>query len=340
MCSRQSSSRRLTVRNGMDYHRPSRMNRYDDFRPDVAQLLKDQEARLRPPTPGARSGDGLSLLGRLASLAGLYGLGALVRSGLHRRLIYANLRLDWFFEFQQYWVSELRNRPIQPPDFHFLHGVYRQRLQDLRFDDAADPALASDDAHFEAWRDARIVYHLFAHTYRQALSPLRAHRFVKFIPRGGRIAEYGCGTAPILAALAHRYRHLDLECVGADIPHLLFHYARWKFRAEAFVTMIAIEPNNDAPLPGLYDTIFCLEVFEHLPRPLAVLEHFHRVLKPGGHLVFDYIRSDGSPAGLDTAAALRDRPAALRFILAYFDIVQGHVPTDGANVEPAVARKR
>ena len=316
------------------------MNHYDDFRPDVAQMLKEQDAKLRPPTPGARGGAGLGSIGRLASRARLYGLGALVKSGLHRRLMYANLRLGWFFEFQRYWVGELGNRPIQPHDFYFLHGVYRQRLQDMRFDHMSDPALASDDKHLESWRDSRVVYHLFAHAYRQALSPLRAHPFTKFVPRGGRVVEYGCGTAPILTALARHYRHLDLECVGADIPHLLFHYARWKFRADDFVTMVPIEPNNDTPLQGRYDTVFCLEVFEHLPRPLATLEHFYRVLKPGGHLVFDYIHSDGSPLGLDTAAALRDRPAALRYVLEHFDIVQGRVSTDGSNVEPSVARKR
>jgi len=316
------------------------MNLYDDFRPDVARLLKGQDAKLRPSSLGASSGDGLGPLGRLASLARLYGAGALVRSGIHRRLVYANLRLDWFVEFQRYWVEELGNRPIQPHDFHFLHGVYRQRLQDIRFDHLSDPALASDAKHLESWRDARIVYHLFAHTYRQALSPLRVHPFVKFLPRGGRVAEYGCGTAPILTALTRHYRHLDLELVGADLPHLLFHNARWKFRNDPFVTLVAIEPNDDAPLPGSYDTIFCLEVFEHLPRPLSVLEHFHRVLRPGGHLVFDYIRSDGSPLGLDTAAALRDRSESLRFVLDNFVVVQGHVTTDGEHVAPAVARKR
>lgn len=62
------------------------------------------------------------------------------------------------------------------------------------------------------------------------------------------------------------------------------------------------------------------------------------MLRPGGHLVFDYVRSDGT--GLDTATALRDRIPALQYILSHFDIVKGSVATDGSHVAPAVARKR
>jgi 2-polyprenyl-3-methyl-5-hydroxy-6-metoxy-1,4-benzoquinol methylase len=314
------------------------VNRYDDVRLDVAALLKQQDASLAPPEPAARSAAGLGPVGRLASLARLYALGALVRLGWHRRLIYANLRLDWFFEFQRYWVEELGNRPIHPHDFYFLSGVYRQRLQTIYFEQIEKAELASDERHLEAWRDHRAIYYLFAHTFRQALSPLRVHPFIRYVPRRARVAEYGCGAAPILTALARRYRHLDLQLVGADIPHLLFHFARWKFRRTRFVTMVGIEPNDDTPLPGLYDTIFCLEVLEHVPRPLAALTHFHRALKPGGHLIFDYVRSEGT--GLDTATSLRDRLPALRFVLGHFDIVEGRVTTDGAHVGPTVARKR
>jgi SAM-dependent methyltransferase len=314
------------------------MNRYDDFQPDVAGLLKQQDAKLPSADPGARSGDGLGPLGALSSRARLYALGALVKLGLHRRLVYANLRLGWFHEFQRYWVDELGNRPIHPHDFYFLAGVYRQRLQTIHFEHIEDAALASDDKHLEAWRDPRIVHHLFAHTFRLALSPLRVHPFIRWVPRRGRVVEYGCGAAPILTALASHYRHMDLQLVGADIPHLLFHYARWKFRETPFVSIMSIAPDDDAPLSGSFDTVFCLETFEHLPRPLAVAQHFHRVLKTGGYLVFDYIRSEGT--GLDTAAALRDRVPALEFILKHFDVVQGRVTTDGDHVEPAVARKR
>ena len=314
------------------------MNQYDNVRLDATALLKEQDAKLPAPDPTARSGDGLGPLGALASLARLYALGAAVKLGLHRRLVYANLRLDWFREFQDYWSGELGNRPIQIHDFYFLSGVYRQRLQASRFESLENPELASDAKHLEAWRDPRHVYYLFSHPYREALSPLRVHPYVRHLRRGGRVAEYGCGTAPILAALAGRYRHLNLRLVGADLPHLLFHFARWRFRDAPFVTMVPIEPGNDAPLTGEYDAIFCLETLEHLPRPIPVLEHLHRVLKPGGALIFDYVRSDGT--GLDTATSLRDRLPALRFVLEHFDIVSGRVALDGSHVEPSVARKR
>jgi 2-polyprenyl-3-methyl-5-hydroxy-6-metoxy-1,4-benzoquinol methylase len=314
------------------------MNRYDDFQPDVAALLKDQDARLAPADPQARSADGLGMLGRPGSIGRLYWRGLLVKTGLHRRLVYANWELGWLREFQAYWMTELGNRPLQPHDFYFLAGVYRQRLQTIHFESIESLELANDASHLEAWRDHRIVHHLFAHTYRQALSPLRVHRYTRYIRRGGRVAEYGCGTAPILDALARWYRHLNLHLVGADIPHLLFHFARWRFREARFVTMVPIGPNDDAPLPGRYDTIFCLEVLEHLPRPLPVLAHLHEALEPGGHLIFDYVRSEGT--GLDTASALRDRIPALEFLRERFAIVEGAVPLDGSHVEPVVARKR
>jgi hypothetical protein len=180
------------------------VNAYDDFQPDVPALLKAQEAALPSPVAGARSGDGLGARGRLASLLRLYALGLSVKLGLHRRLVYANLRLDWFYEFQRYWVGELGNRPIHPHDFYHLYGVYRQRLQTIDFEHLSNPALASDTRHLASWRDHRLTYYLFAHTFRQALSPLHVQRYARFIPRRARVAEYGCGAAPMLTALARR----------------------------------------------------------------------------------------------------------------------------------------
>jgi 2-polyprenyl-3-methyl-5-hydroxy-6-metoxy-1,4-benzoquinol methylase len=298
----------------------------------VPALLAGQDTRLSAKPAGARSGDGLGLLGRLGSRLRLGGLGLLVLTGWHRALVYANLRLGWFEEFQRYWVDELGNRPLHPHDFYHLYGVYRQRLQ------AIAPDLSTDAAQLASWRDHRIMYYLFSHTYRQALSPLRVQRYARFLRRGGRVAEYGCGTAPIVTALAHHYRHLDLELVAADIPHVLFHFVRWRFRDVPYVTTVPIAPDDDAALPGQYDAIFCLETLEHLPRPLAALRHFHTSLRPGGVLIIDYIRSEAT--GLDTPAGLRDRDDALRFVRDRFEVVEGRISLDGDHLPPTVVRKR
>jgi len=101
---------------------------------------------------------------------------------------------------------------------------------------------------------------------------------------------------------------------------------------------VAINPDDDAALPGRYDVIFCLETFEHLPRPLAALQHFHTALNPRGVLVFDYIRSEGTY--LDSPAALRDRDSALAFVLKHFEVVDGEIKIDGSNLGPTVVRKR
>ena len=34
-----------------------------------------------------------------------------------------------------------------------------------------------------------------------------------------------------------------------------------------------------------FDVVLCTEVLEHVPEPVKTLKEFHRVLKPGGHLI-------------------------------------------------------
>ena len=310
------------------------MNRFDDVRLDVRKLLEEQDKKLPPYDPASKSADGLGVTGRLRALARLAWTGALIKVGLHRRLVYANLKLDWFHEFQDYWVNELGNRPIQPHDFYFLHGVYRQRIQN--FAGKASETTAGD-ALLGAWQDPRIIYYLFAWQYKLALQPLRAHPFTRFIPRGGHVCEYGCGAAPIATSLVKFYPHLDFKIACADIPHIVFHFARWKFRSCRFVRMVPIRPDDDAPLDDRFDTIFCLEVFEHLPRPLDVIRHLDTRLKPGGYLVFDYVRSEGT--GLDTAAGLRDRLEVLRYVADRFRLIRGAIPLDGSHVPTTVLQK-
>ena len=148
-------------------------NAYDDLRPDVARLIACQDAVLPRPDPNARTRDGF------ASTARRLGDGVLVASGVHRRLVYASLRLAWFPAFAAYWTSALGGRHLSPADFHHLAGVYRQRAQTLNnLDDSPNGV-----AHLALWRDPRLVAALFGHVYREACSPLRVARVARWVPR-------------------------------------------------------------------------------------------------------------------------------------------------------------
>jgi len=308
------------------------MNRYDDVQLDVAQLLEEQSPRLPAHDPSARSADHLGLAGSLKARLRLYATGLVYKSGVYHRLTYSNLKLDWFYEFQDYWVNELGNRPIRPHDFYFLYSTYRQRFQSLEVPDST-----SCEEHLQTWQDPRTIYLLFHNQFRIALSPLVAHRFIRYIPRGGNVCEYGCGLGPISSSLCRFYPYLNIRITCADIPTIVFHFARWKFREQRFVRMLAIDPSDEAPLDDDFDTIFCKTVLEHLPSPLPVVQHLHSRLKPGGYFIFDYIKSEGG--GLDTAGALRERIQVLQYVLSNFKVIKGQVLLDGSNVGTVVCKK-
>jgi hypothetical protein len=78
----------------------------------------------------------------------------------------------------------------------------------------------------------------------------------------------------------------------------------------------------------MVDAIFCITVLEHLNKPLATAVLFHRFLRPGGVLVFDYIKGTGE--ALDTMHGVRERSAVLDFIAANFDVAHGALRHDAS----------
>jgi 2-polyprenyl-3-methyl-5-hydroxy-6-metoxy-1,4-benzoquinol methylase len=91
---------------------------------------------------------------------------------------------------------------------------------------------------------------------------------------------------------------------------------------ENFITIDAANISN--PLHDVevkYDVIILTTVLEHVHSPLEVCKLLTDYLKPGGLLLFDYIKSDA--LGLDTSQGLLERQEALHYIKDNYTILRG-----------------
>ena len=95
--------------------------------------------------------------------------------------------------------------------------------------------------------------------------------FGKSLPEGSLVLDAGAGKQAYRGKFAHcRYEAADFEKV--DKP-----YAK-----STYVCDLKAIPVED----GRFDAILFTQVMEHLPDPQAVAREFHRVLKPGGRILY------------------------------------------------------
>jgi len=188
------------------------MNKFDDVRLDLPSLLAEQRRRNLTDRLPCGSGEDVSIGGFVQMWLKRRMVERLVDWRVWERLVHSNIALGWFHEFERYWVEELHLRPISPPDFHFLKGVYRQRFQTLI--DVSD--------------------------VNAALNPLAARDVIRWIPRHGTVLEFGCGLAPITNSLTRFYRDRNLRITCADVEHVLFHNMRSRFSAEPCVRRVFV----------------------------------------------------------------------------------------------------
>ena len=309
------------------------MNRYEVVPRSVTELMAQQRQQGSQWDPAAHSGSDLGVMAHIEARLRFVTAALGQRLGLTRRLVYANLQLAWFNEFQHYWREELGMRRIHPIDFYHLRGVLRQKFQDV-----AVPSGVNSQDFLSVWQQPETLYSLFQYVYKLALSPVVAWRILKHIPRGAAVCEFGCGLAPVTDNLCRYFPYRKVSITVADIPTYMLHFVGWKYRAVPFVRVVDIDPVSDSPLSGSFDVITCLTVFEHLPRPLAIAQHFHQVLREGGLLIFDYRASEGT--GLDTKEASEEREQVLRFIEQHFTVVEGVIDAEQEHFGTVVYRKR
>jgi SAM-dependent methyltransferase len=244
----------------------------------------------------------------------LYALGAAYRTGLYQRvsLRHRVTRRD-FKMLMDYWVASGRD-PFPRSEFPARYDA----AGEVWLRESLIPPDATDEEHFALWQRRDLGdYLLLAGAAALSRHPVTAHRFMWFVPDGARVCEYGAGAAPITHVIRRFYKYKKLSVTITDIPAEWFLLAKHTFRDQPLVNTVDIAPNDDAPLTDLYDAIFCITVFEHLPRPLAIAQHLHDRLRPGGRLIFDYLATEAK--GVDLPAAAEARPAVFAWLRDRFD---------------------
>ena len=103
----------------------------------------------------------------------------------------------------------------------------------------------------------------------------RAVAWLRTVPAGGRVLDYGAGTGSLSRLLLETQRFDAIT--GADLmqrPSELPGAIEW----------LAQDLNQPLDLaPGGFDAILSVEVIEHLENPRAVARDWFRLLKPGGN---------------------------------------------------------
>lgn len=154
--------------------------------------------------------------------------------------------------------------------FHFVED-YERMVADLISSYPMDRAmeLAVGD-HYEAM--GRIQYNIVTHAG---------------LSEGMTIFDLGCGSGRLANAIGRT--GLNVDYIGSDIVQALLDYARTKAPANH---RFLLNHDLSIPLPDeSVDMTSAFSVFTHLlhHESYLYLEEFHRILKPGGKVVFSFL---------------------------------------------------
>lgn len=100
----------------------------------------------------------------------------------------------------------------------------------------------------------------------------------------GEILDFGAGIGDLCLELARRKFNVDY----ADMPGITFNFAKWLFKKRGYnINMIDL---NQEKIAKKYDTIYCIDVIEHVLNPRKILEDFGAHLKKNGRLIITNLK--------------------------------------------------
>lgn len=114
------------------------------------------------------------------------------------------------------------------------------------------------------------------------LNPARLQYVSSRVPlAGARVLDVGCGGGLLSEALAGSGAHVT----GLDIAPAVLAVARLHL-LESGLEVDYVESTVESLAdrsPARFDVVTCMEMLEHVPDPVSVVESIAKLLKPGGH---------------------------------------------------------
>jgi SAM-dependent methyltransferase len=94
-----------------------------------------------------------------------------------------------------------------------------------------------------------------------------------------RVLDYGAGVGSSGIVFAEA----GFDVTLADVADPLLAFARWRFERRGLPVAL-VDLKRGRPPKGVFDAAICLDVLEHIPRPLPVVRRLRDSLRPGGLL--------------------------------------------------------
>lgn len=109
----------------------------------------------------------------------------------------------------------------------------------------------------------------------------------------GSVAEIGCGIGRLLKELRK-----DIPiCVGFDASSDMIREGL-EYCAGTDIRLIKVDGSGTLPITEMFDLVFSFAVFQHIPDHATVFRYLgemYRIMKPGGHMVFQVLKKDEYP---------------------------------------------
>ena len=106
--------------------------------------------------------------------------------------------------------------------------------------------------------------------------------------------DYGCGDGTFLAMLLQEEMSPD-RAVGVELHQSIVDDCQRRFSRHDALRFALVDDLGRPEYLASFDTIYCMEVFEHVVDPGAVLDRLRGLLVPGGALIISVPIETGLP---------------------------------------------